>query len=339
MEKNNMLYFWRVMFTYMIAFHHLLNIYGLGVGWYIGVDFFAILSGFLLCHHIERHPQESVFEYAKGRFIYFVPIVFLCAVATLYLQALYKDINYSESGILIIQSIPEYLLLNAYSISRTINGVDWYIQALVIPSIFLAYLYRNNKVCVASVLAPVVAWLIYSVLLKYYGNAEGYMVRKKAIDGLINWSVLRVFAGLCLGTFCYYIMNYFKLRIKGWLQVVPLLIFVSVFVLSYSYGKQRYDFLYILLLGLGVVLAATTASSTIFYNKFVLFLSKNSIYIYLLHMPFRFVMRKYFPEFSVSVVCLYLVSITVASCLMYFVFVILKKIIKLLSRSKVMTLE
>ena len=79
MEKNNMLYFWRVMFTYMIAFHHLLNIYGLGVGWYIGVDFFAILSGFLLCHHIETHPQESVFEYAKGRFVYFAPIVFLCA--------------------------------------------------------------------------------------------------------------------------------------------------------------------------------------------------------------------------------------------------------------------
>lgn len=329
-----MLYFWRVMFTYMIAFHHLLNIYGLGVGWYIGVDFFAILSGFLLCHHIERHPQESVFEYAKGRFVYFAPIVFLCAVATLYLQALYRNINFSETGIWIIQAIPEYLLLNAYSISRTINGVDWYIQALVIPSIFLAYLYRWNKVAVASVLAPIVAWLIYSVLLKNYGHAEGYMVRKKVIDGLINWSVLRVFAGLCLGAFCYYIKNCFKIRIKGWLQVVPLLIFVCVFLLSYLYGKSRYDMVYILLCGLGLVLAAATSSNALFYNKFILFLSKISIYIYLLHMPFHFIMKKFIPEFSVWVCVTYLVLITVTSLMMHLLIEILKKLATQLSRSK-----
>ena len=327
------------MFTYMIALHHLLNIYGLGVGWYIGVDFFAILSGFLLCHHIERHPQESVFEYAKGRFVYFVPIVFLCAVATLYLQTLYKDFNYGESWILIIQSIPEYLLLNAYGVCKSINGVDWYIQALVIPSIFLAYLYKRSKVCMASVIAPIIAWLIYSILIRNFGQTEGYMLRNKTIDGMINWSVLRVFAGLCLGTFCYYIKNRFKIRIKGWLQVVPLLIFVCVFLLSYLYGKSRYDMVYILLCGLGLVLAAATSSNALFYNKFILFLSKISIHIYLCHMPFRFIMRKYIPDFSVSAVLTYLGVISAAACLMHFVFVLLKKLIKQLSRSKAINFE
>lgn len=65
----NMIEFWRVIFTLMIAVYHFNNTYSISwgkwnltPGWYIGVEFFFIVSGYLLASR-SRVSNETVNKY------------------------------------------------------------------------------------------------------------------------------------------------------------------------------------------------------------------------------------------------------------------------------------
>lgn len=327
MIQNNMMYFWRIAFTYMIAMHHLFSIYGIGVGWYIGVDFFAIVSGYLLCNHIENNPTEHILSYCKKRFFYFIPIVFFSAIFKLAVESYYNSTSVNDIIIKIIQSIPEFLLINAYGLSPYLNHVDWYIQVLVIPSILLFYMYKQHKDFITSVFAPIACWLIYSLIFTRFHYAEGYTINGKSVEGIINWPLLRIFAGLCLGIFLHYISNFYQLKINKKFQFVPLLAFISVFILSYFYSKGNFEFMYILLLSIGIILGFSSHTNRFFYNKYIIYFSNLSIYIYLNHIVFRVIIRKTFEQFSLIAVLLYILSVTLFS---WFFFICHDKIRKLI---------
>lgn len=318
MVQNNMMYFWRVIFTYVIALHHLLASYSIKVGWYIGVDFFAILAGYLLCQHIEKHPEENVLTYAKSRFMHFIPIVFASALVRWGVDSFYKPISFWENVGQIFSSIPEYLLLNAYSICPYLNSIDWFIQVLVIPSILLMYFVKKNKSFMGQIFAPLVAWLIFSVLFHQFKHAQGYI--DHSIDGFTNWPLLRVFAGLCLGVFCYTVSQEYHINAKFKGFLLSTLGFSAVVLLSYFYGETRADFLYILMMGFCMILGFASTANKIFNNKFIQQLSKLSLFIYLNHYTFRIIIRRWFDTLNVGVILLYLISITVFSWLMFVLF-------------------
>ena len=328
MTNNNMMYFWRVAFTYMIAFHHLFSIYGKGVGWYIGVDFFAIVSGYLLCNHIDKNPTEHVLSYCKKRFFYFIPIVFFSAIFRLVVETYYNSSSLNDIIIKIIRAIPEFLLINAYGLSPYLNHVDWYIQVSVIPSILLFYMYKQHKEFIISCFAPITCWLIYSLLFTRFHYAEGYIANGKSVEGIVNWPLLRVFAGFCLGVFLYHISNFYHLKINKKFQFVPILVFILVFILSYFYGKSNFDFMYILLLSIGIVFSFSTHANIFFYNKYTIYLSNLSIFIYLNHIPFRIIIRKYFEEFSFIGILVYIISVTLFSLFFFICHDKIRKLIK-----------
>lgn len=75
MENNNSIYVWRVIFTYIIALHHLRNCFGQTTYWYIAVDFFAIISGTLMVSHINRvNDNETTWDYIIKKILAVQPI-------------------------------------------------------------------------------------------------------------------------------------------------------------------------------------------------------------------------------------------------------------------------
>ena len=62
-SKNSRIEFWRFCFAIGIAIMH----FGYYNGFYIAVDFFFMLSGFLLMTSMARHPDWSVWKIFKGR--------------------------------------------------------------------------------------------------------------------------------------------------------------------------------------------------------------------------------------------------------------------------------
>lgn len=121
MTRNNTIYFWRIIFTYIIALHHLRNCFGQVTSWYVAVDFFAVVSGYLLMHHSLNHPDESVWEYAKKKFYKFCPLIFITSIIRLLIETYYTPIPWRNVGQKIVSALPDYLVLNAYYVAPSLN--------------------------------------------------------------------------------------------------------------------------------------------------------------------------------------------------------------------------
>ncbi len=87
--KNNSITLWRILFTYLIMIYHFDNHYlisqhfNLRIGWYIGVEFFFIVSGYLLYTGMEKlsltchsgwdyfvYRYKRIYPYYLGAFIF-----------------------------------------------------------------------------------------------------------------------------------------------------------------------------------------------------------------------------------------------------------------------------
>lgn len=169
-----------------------------------------------------------------------------------------------------------------------------------------------------QVFTPIVSWLIFSVLLYKFKYTEGYTGH--AIDGFMNWPMLRIFAGLCLGVFCYTITKEYHISATFKGSLLSISGFVAVILLSLFYGQTRADFLYILMMGVCMILGFASTANKIFNNKFIQQLNKISVFIYLNHYTFRIIIRRWFDTLNVECFCLYLISITAFSWLMFVLF-------------------
>ncbi len=84
--KNNSIIIWRILFTYLILIFHFDNKYcisthfNLAIGWYIAVEFFFIVSGYLLYSGLDKLSVKcrNGWDYFVHRFGKIYPY-YLCA--------------------------------------------------------------------------------------------------------------------------------------------------------------------------------------------------------------------------------------------------------------------
>ena len=318
------MYFWRVVFAYVIAFHHLLAIYGEGSGFYIGVDFFAIMSGFLLQQHAHVHKQEDVFHYTSKRFVYFCPIVTICGLFQMLIAYTYwystgcMPFNWfllEKTITKIIHAIPEFLLLNTYELFPSLNGHDWYIQALFVVCIPAYYLLKYHKNLTIEVIAPLVGIIGYSYLIREYGFAQGYMTHHATINGIWNWSLIRVASGLMLGILSWKVSQDLRIRHSG---IISSFLFALVILLSKYWYESRYDFLYIIILFVAISLGfSSNIKNKMWTHPWMIHFSNLTIFIYLDHNMLRHVCRFFLPQLTPGVSILYFSCVTLLSIFLY----------------------
>ena len=318
------MYFWRIIFTYIIAFHHLFNAYGRGCGWYIGVDFFAIMSGYLLQQHIHIHEQEDVLHYTSKRFAYFCPIVTISGLVQLMIAYMlwYSSGSMHFNWFLlektitkIVHAIPEFLLLNTYELLPSLNGPDWYIQALFVVCIPAYYLLKHHKNLIIGVIAPLVGVVGYSCLIREYGCVQGYMTHHATINGIMNWSLIRVASGLMLGILAWKVSQDLRIRHSG---IISSFLFVLVILLSKYWYASRYDFLYIITLFVAISLGfSSNMKRKIWTSQWMIHLSNLTIFIYLNHYILRNVCKAFSPQLTPSVSILYFSCVTLLSISLY----------------------
>jgi peptidoglycan/LPS O-acetylase OafA/YrhL len=66
----------RLLFALVVMVGHLVNIYPIVPNWWMSVEFFFVLSGFVLAHALAAHPQDPI-SFARARFARLVPLHWL----------------------------------------------------------------------------------------------------------------------------------------------------------------------------------------------------------------------------------------------------------------------
>ena len=177
----------RIVFTFGVVWCHFIDKFkGWGATW-LGVEFFFILSGFLLV--LTFKPERSFIDFIKNKWIRFMPLTVFGGIVWIVFEQnidatrLFSDLfYYACTGIT----------------QHGYNGVSWYISVLMVVSGFYFYMMKNMKKETVNLLMAIFV-LFSSVYVVRFGDK---------ITGVISGHLMRGVACVGLG---YFLAEIYKL--------------------------------------------------------------------------------------------------------------------------------
>lgn len=278
--KQNSIYFWRIIFTLMIVLLH----FGISGGWYIAADFFFLVSGYLLAYKGEDHSVTPL-AYGKKRIRQLYP-QYLAAILLYFIAA---NIIYGTPTerlpLYFFQAIPQFLCLQSVgpAVIFPCNSPGWYVSALLIDSCILYFLFQKLRKNTFYLLCGILSVLCLGYFVVCLGNMDFWIEHHYYIsDGL-----LRGFFEMYLGMLAFYIN---QTLLQKWqeipsrvLDVIEYASFLVVIIGSFFLRRTAFDFLWLVLLFLGVLLAFRHHDTTMFQNRKLRSLSDLTYTMFLFH--------------------------------------------------------
>ncbi|MBO4437890.1 MAG: acyltransferase [Spirochaetaceae bacterium] len=279
MENENKAYYYRLdiyrliftIFVVTLHFEHfyktLPKIYHLSCSLYRAVDFFFLLSGFLLYKSFrsQRYTNSLDFTFAKAKRllpINFVVIIFTCFFMHFTLIKNLTDFFNLMKGFIqhTISALPNILFLQEFiPVFENFCGGDyfaplWYISAMMVCC-FIWFWYlaaahqKYGENFKAYGLCLVVSIIIFAFVFNEYGHiniAQGFVPKINIPAGF-----LRGLADMGLGIFC---ANFsIKVNNKKLLVLLKILFPVLLFVLILYAAETTIDFVFIILCAFALI--------------------------------------------------------------------------------------
>lgn len=202
--KNAHIEFWRIAFAiYMVVYHTLGHVYGIATGGYIGVDVFAVIAGFFLASSHEKRKlgkSAGVIPYIAGRFARLWPVYIFAYLISAITLPLRTDLSFMQAVERVYRSFPEMFMLK---INVSINGVAWYMGAMLLASVLLwVLLTLDPQRKWAPGLLLIAALLIYTMFLQEQGRIHFTGGSQQVVPFWYD-GVWRVFADMGMGVFAF----------------------------------------------------------------------------------------------------------------------------------------
>lgn len=243
--KKNNIELWRIIFTFGVAIMH----FGYYNGFYISVDFFFMLTGFLLCKSVSMGKEKSVGEVLGKRMKRLAPHYWLSFLMLL----IWKLNNYKTLGMVFDHNFATDMLLEVgflqtlYQYSdNNVNGIAWYVSVMTIWTPLLIVALKHCRKAYTYIIAPYSALFIYAFFLINWGHIDFGFVW----IGWCNGGLLRGLAGMNAGVAAYVLYEKLsKYKFANWFHNVLATweIVCAGIVISYAfhYRQTKFDFVVI----------------------------------------------------------------------------------------------
>lgn len=295
--KNNSIVLWRIIFGYLIMIFHFDNKYaisqhfGLALGWYIGVEFFFIVSGYLLYANLdvlaEKYRSGPAYLWYRYRKIYPCYLVsFILCFVFLFLTE--KDFSIFNMIKALSNHFFEVFALQGIGLDERwtyINNTGWFISILFICDFLIYHCLVKWRDTFVNFVAPIIIIVSFSFL---YRNMHGIGGAVQTTGFYENWALMRGLADMCLGILAVRFNSVLAgVKNRKALKTAGILGFLFVIGCSMKYGNSTSDFLYALILTASVAIGFLPSDSRIYEKKWILSWSGLTLYLYLLHDVFR----------------------------------------------------
>ena len=339
--KNGKIEILRFLFSVLIVLFHSYatgkkGILNDGVGW-IAVEFFFMLSGyFMVSSAIKRKDDPESLANKTLKFIIkkmraVMPEFALAWIIALIVFIISRDIvEFHRIISLICYSIWELLFLSMTGLSYIrVNGVDWYISAMILSMVVLYPL----TIKYGEMYYKIFAWVISFMILGFlYCQHDGFGNVYDTI-GPFYKGVYRAIADISLGATLYPVVNKFnsiKLsdkKVKLLNIIEPLLWMLLFFLIVMTKHIKDTPVLILLIWILLVPTLSHYKENKLFNNKIVYTLGKYSLSLYLSHVYWaRFIKQKLNYLSWNKTMVLYLGLVLITSLCIYILSSLLKKL-------------
>ena len=285
--------FLRIVFTFIIVWCHFCDNLKFWFASWLGVEFFFVLSGFLLV--LTFKPERSYAEFLKDRIIRFMPlIVFSGIIRTIFYKAY-------------LNTLSDFFFLTPLGLAKTpgVASGSWYLGVLIVVSLFYQYLLKTKKREDANVIICLISFISAIVLTQFnWKNGVWRTVEAEVIP--LPFGLLRGLAGM--GVDCFTAFFYLRPKLENSTKetsfiVESVVLFFSVFcLLIKKLYPQNPIYMYMLFSALILLFTNKNGKISRFFEK-PLFcrLSKYCMSLYLTHFIIAYSglysLLKYYPDY------------------------------------------
>lgn len=314
MKRQNMITLWRVVFTYIVMMHHLFNAYSFFTCWYISVEFFFIVSGWLLAKDLYCKKQTP-YKYTWNRLRRLYPEYLFSFILCIGFLVWYRGYGIKELIQWFVRIGFYEAIMGQYwlwSGAELANIATWYLSVLIVAGLLVYSMGKYFPEIAETIVFPVIIIIFVSFSYKNVGAVNGAI--QVGTFGHMNF--LRGLAELCIGYLLYKLNENTNVFKTLFLKIVGAMSLVLVIISSFKLGGY-WDYLYIFLISIGVIAGFNTDLP--FWNKIINFLDKISYSLYLNHIIFRtYIMPQLFYDLSWESIFVYVVVVTVFSIFAYY---------------------
>ena len=337
-KHNGNISIWKFIFAICILIHHtsvLRNASSdvLFQSLSIGVEFFFIVSGYLLAKKVysekddDRPLYKATFDFIKNKIKGFYPYLLFSFVILLLISLVFHEITL-DNFIFYLSNLTLIQLIGLKT-STLIGGV-WYLSALVLSMTIIYPLMKKYKKNFSCLIAPLISLFMGGYLIHNVVSIRNYSVW----NHFMYVGLQRAIVEVCLGVVAYEItdklkkVNFTKLG-SLFLSITQLSCFTLVILANAFFKTRRYDWLFILMVFIGIVIGFSerTAFLESCNNKIFYYLEKLSLPIY----------KEL--SYAVSVILVILLTILISMFELVFVKFISRKMVKPVKKVKGLLIE
>lgn len=303
-KENNSISFWRIVFTLLIVMLHC----GYTQGGYIGVEFFFLVSGFLLAKSYYGNGQTSIKLYVKKRFQRLYPMYLTAIVIFVTLLSTLDFYSQEFSLRLFFVNIIEKIASNWKSVfmlqlfgdgAIVINSPAWYVAALFWVSFIYYILIKILPKKVLNVFVAITSVIVLLYCFIFIGHLD--LWEEKTF--FISQGVFRAYAEIGIGILLYNIKGRavdkkFKINEKV-AFIVEIIGYTTIIVATIFTKHSRIDYLLLLIMAVCVFLSFSKHSSFFFQNKVVNTISGYTYGVYMNHSIFVFLLMAFAVPFDI----------------------------------------
>lgn len=293
-QKNNSMVVWRIVLTYLIAGLHFDDKYKIAAsfgflnGTYICVDFFFVISGYLLYEGFLRNPTRyaSGLHYLWARIKRLLPyywgsyaLLILWYIGTRGIHETLYTLSYCYFELFALQCMG----LNEGWIYM--NNSTWYISVMLLAGFIIYHCLLKWKDNFVDFVMPILIIIFYSYIYRYNG---GIHVAMETEGFYLNLGLMRGMAAMCLGIFACRLNHAIRRSgsRQGILKVSGGIGFIFVISASMVWGYSTKDYLYLIIGALCVAFCFLPSDRRIYTNNLMKKWADITVCIYLTHMPF-----------------------------------------------------
>lgn len=350
-SRNYQLDFLKVIFSFFVFICHVGTLFSnpatripFYISWtslgYVSVHVFFVISGLLMINSlskVEAEPNKEgetalKFVIHKYKSIALPYIVVLVINIFVFINVRGPDETIKKFPYL----IPEIFCLNQSGTNISmINGNTWYISAMLVALLPLAYIYLRNKDFYINILSPFCGFLLLGYMFyTEHTNSRNYL-SKDVFCGFVLGGVIRAVCGILFGGVSWIIYKKLAAGVKTResrvsLTVIEAILYILFFAIwFYAESDTKYSYIAMMIIPviIAIVFSQKSYFSNIFKNRIFRHCGSLSLAVYLNQWCAQVLIKKYFPGESFKFSLLLMVGITAVSCCIYYTVIFLLKIL------------